>query len=43
MEYIRAVKITIYIDTNKTTYEKSFEDIDKAKEYCDSIVENIQR
>jgi len=42
MEEIREVKITIYIDTNKTTYEETFEDIDDATEYLERTLENIR-
>lgn len=39
MEYIREVKITVCIDTNKQTYIKSFDDIDEAIEYYKEIIE----
>lgn len=41
VEYIRNIKITVYVDTNKATYEKEFTDIDEAKEYLENILENI--
>lgn len=41
MEYIREVKIKIYIDTNKTTYEKEFNSIEEAEIYLKSISEDL--
>lgn len=41
MEYIREVKITINIDTNKATYNKTFDNITDAVEYLTEIMENI--
>jgi hypothetical protein len=40
-EYIRAVKITIYVDTNKATYEKEFDDITEASEYLEEILSEV--
>ncbi len=41
MEEIREVKITIYVNTNKMTYEKGFSDIEEATEYLEEIYEAI--
>ena len=44
MEEIREIKITIYVRTNKTTYEKTFEDIqdvDDAFEYFWDIMDEL--
>jgi len=43
MEEIREVKITIYIDTNKTTYEETFSDLENATEYLERILDHIRR
>ncbi len=42
MEYVREVRITIYIDTNKGTYQRDFKDIDEAVEYLNNTLESIR-
>jgi rhamnose utilization protein RhaD (predicted bifunctional aldolase and dehydrogenase) len=37
MEYIKDAKIKVYIDTNKSTYEKNFGDVDEAEAYLNSL------
>lgn len=41
MEHIREVKIKIYVDTNKATYDKTFDNIKEAAQYLVDIMENI--
>ena len=43
MEEIREVRITIYVDTDKATYEQTFRDIDNAAEYLKRIFETAKR
>ncbi len=42
VEYIREVKITVYVDTNKSTYQKTFNSIEEAVEYLNDIEEKVE-
>lgn len=42
MEVVREVKITIYVNTNKTTYVEEFDDLEKAKEYLEGILRSVR-
>lgn len=42
VERIHEVKITVMVDTNKTTYEKEFRDIEEAQEYLAQILRDIR-
>lgn len=37
MEEVREVKITVYIDTNKNTYERTFTSIEEAQEWLEEF------
>jgi rhamnose utilization protein RhaD (predicted bifunctional aldolase and dehydrogenase) len=41
MERLRKIKITVYVDTNKETYERMFENIEDAKEYLEMVLEDV--
>jgi hypothetical protein len=41
MEEIREIKITVYVDTNKTSYVEEFKDIDDALEYLETLLSRI--
>lgn len=41
VECLREIKIKIYIDTNKATYEKEFDNIDEAIEYYNEVMEDL--
>ncbi len=41
MEIINSIKIEVEIDTNKITHKETFDDMEKAKEYYDEIVNGI--
>lgn len=41
VEQIRDVKITIVIDTNKATYERSFDTMDKAMSWYSTMMVSI--
>jgi hypothetical protein len=38
VEHVREVKITVYVDTNKTTYEECFDTIEEARTYLRGLV-----
>ena len=42
VEFARKIKITVEIDTNKWTHKEEFENIDEAREWHHSILEEIQ-
>ena len=37
VERLREVKITIYVDTNKATYEEVFDDLEEARDYLNGL------
>lgn len=41
MERLQEIKITVEINTNKSTYKEVFEDFETAKEYYDDIMESL--
>jgi rhamnose utilization protein RhaD (predicted bifunctional aldolase and dehydrogenase) len=41
MERLREIKITVFVETNKETYEKTFENIEDAKEYLEMVLEDV--
>jgi hypothetical protein len=41
MERLREIKITVYVDTNEKTYERTFENIEDAKEYLEMVLEDV--
>ena len=41
MERLRSIKITVEIDTNKTTHLKTFDKMEDAKGYHDDIISGI--
>lgn len=38
MERVREVKISVYVDTNKSTYEKEFDTIEEARTYLKELL-----
>lgn len=41
MERLREIKITVFVETNKETYEKTFENIGDAQEYLEIVLEDV--
>ena len=41
VEEIREVKITVYVNTNKATYEETFEDMDDAVEFFEDTIDEL--
>lgn len=37
VERVREVKITVYVDTNKDTYEAVFDDLEEARDYLQGL------
>lgn len=42
MEEIRYTKITVHVETNKSSYEEEFDDIEEAVAYLDRVRESIR-
>ena len=41
VERVREVKITIYVDTNKATYEEVFDDLEEAQDYLNGLYSDL--
>lgn len=41
MEQLRSIKITVEVDTNKDTYYKEFSSMEEAKEWLESVLEDL--
>lgn len=41
VERVREVNITIYVDTNKVTYEAVFDDVEEARDYLEALCSDL--
>ena len=41
VERVREVKITVYVDTNKDTYEAVFDDVEEARDYLEGLCSDL--